>query len=99
MGRAETGHGAGWRHKLIMCLKIDNHYRAGFVETGWVDGGGTLQFNPPAGSRRSLSLPTSILRFTGQKTDLSTMFHRVRAQTTVLARTRWPVIETVLVPI
>ena len=38
MGRAETGHGAGWRHKLIMCLKIDNHYRVGFVEMGgWTE--------------------------------------------------------------
>ena len=50
-----------------MCLKIDNHYRAGFVETGWVDGGGTLHFNQPAGSRLPISLPTSIHRFNGQK--------------------------------
>ena len=98
MGRAETGHGAGWRHKLIMCLKIDNHSRVGFVEMGgWTEAAHYIIISLPTQGDQYLCPPPSS-GLPAKKVYRNIMFHRVRAETTVLARTRWPVIEMVLVP-
>ena len=79
-----------------MCLKIDNHSRAGFVETGWVNGGGTLHSNLSAGPRQPISLPTSIRAKTCIKIKCSIVY--------VPSRLYWHVLgglllETLLVPI